>query len=497
MSSLLKPLHTTPADLAGKVALVVGLGESGLAMARWLQQQQVKVLVTDTRAVPPGADALQTLVPGAEWRSRGTVLDAAAIADCLQGVDLLALSPGVAFDSPLIAAARDKAMPVWSEIDCFAVAQAALCSQSRVVAITGANGKTTTTALTAHLLNEAGVDAVACGNISPSALDAFMVRAATATWPAVWVLELSSFQLEATSALKTDAAIILNLSADHLDRHRTMAAYAAAKGRVYTHCAHPLWNRADVWAKAYGVDLHQAQSIGEDAPISEQDFGLVAGYLVQGDQQLVALTDLPLLGRHNALNVQAALALAAHVLPTGKTLADLLPGIQSFKGLPHRVDLIATRNGVRYVDDSKATNVGATLAAIEGLYDQSHPGQGKLAMLLGGDGKGQDFTPLVAPVVRAGRAVALIGRDAEAIAQALSAALPESASGLLPVQRFHDLPSATRWLAAQAQAGDTVLLSPACASLDMFRNYAERAQVFIETVQTLGVDAPVQNGRAA
>ena len=488
MTTTLISSQTSPADLKGRRVLVVGLGESGLAMARWVHQQQAQVVVVDTRAEPPGVEVLAKVVPDAEWRSRGQALEGARIDASLAQIDLLLLSPGVAFDSALVQAAQTRDIPVWSEVDCFNVARAAACPASKVLAITGANGKTTTTALAAHLLNAAGVDAIACGNISPSLLDAFMARQAAGVWPAVWVLELSSFQLEATQCMRSDAAIILNLTEDHLDRHVTMAGYAAAKARIYHHCAYPVWNRADLWAAAYGLDQAKAISVGDDPPKNDVDFGLADGVIVRGPERIIPIADLPLLGRHNALNVQAALALTAQALPAGKTLADLVPGMSSFRGLPHRVTLIATQAGVRYVDDSKATNVGATLAAIDGLYDPAQP-QKKLALLLGGEGKGQDFTPLAAVTARAGRAVALIGADADAIA----AVLPTS----LPVKRFADLPAATRWLADQAQPGDTVLLSPACASLDMFRNYAERAQVFIDTVQSLTSCAPIKDGEAA
>jgi UDP-N-acetylmuramoylalanine--D-glutamate ligase len=480
--------HTAPADLKGRRVLVVGLGESGLAMARWMHRQQAAVCVVDTRAMPPGAAALEAAVPDAQWRHRGVPLVGDVIADCLSGIDLLLLSPGVAFDSPLVQAAQQQGVAVWSEIDCFLVAQAAACPASKILAITGANGKTTTTALTAHMLNAVGIDAVACGNISPSLLDAAMAREDAGRWPAVWVLELSSFQLEATQCMRSDAAIVLNLSEDHLDRHVTMAGYAAAKGRIYQQSAYPLWNRADRWADAYGLDLSVAASIGEDAPVRAEDFGLADGWITQGTDALLAETTLPLLGRHNALNVQAALALAQQVLPEACRIQDLLPGVRSFTGLPHRVSLVASIDGVRYVDDSKATNVGATLAALDGLYDPAMPAR-KIALLLGGEGKGQDFSPLTEAVQRAGRAVALIGADAAAIA----AVLPAS----LPVAHFHDLPAATRWLADQAQPGDTVLLSPACASLDMFRNYAERARVFIDTVHALNGMTPLTDGEAA
>ena len=488
MPTTLISSQTAPADLKGRRVLVVGLGESGLAMARWLHQQQAQISVVDTRSEPPGVDALAKDVPDAEWRSRGKVLDGALIDMALANIDLLALSPGVAFDSALVQEAQARGIPVWSEVDCFNVARAAACPASKVLAITGANGKTTTTALTAHLLNKAGVDAIACGNISPSLLDAFMASQATGRWPAVWVMELSSFQLEATQCMRSDAAIILNLSEDHLDRHVTMSGYAAAKGRIYENCAYPVWNRTDLWAEAYGLDQATTASIGDDTPGHARDFGLANGIVVRGAERIIPMTNLPLLGRHNALNVEAALALAEQALPAGKALSDLVQGIASFRGLPHRVALIATQDDVHYVDDSKATNVGATLAAIECLFDPAQP-EKRLALLLGGDGKGQDFTPLATAVERAGRAVALIGKDAAAIEVVLPATLP--------VQRFAALPEATRWLADQARPGDTVLLSPACASLDMFRNYAERAQVFIDTVQTLTSCAPMKDGEAA
>lgn len=488
MTTTLISARTAPADLKGRQALVVGLGESGLAMARWVHRQEARVALVDTRQLPPGAEALAVDVPDAQWRSRGVPLIGDVITTCLAGINVLLLSPGVAFDSPLVVAARAQGIAVWSEMDCFLVAHAAACPSSKILAITGANGKTTTTALTAHVLHAAGIDAVACGNISPSLLDALMARQDAGQWPAVWVLELSSFQLEATQCMRSDAAIILNLSEDHLDRHVTMAGYAAAKGRIYEQSAYPLWNRADTWSDAYGLDLLKAASIGDDAPTHDRDFGLVDGRIVQGTASLITVDSLPLLGRHNALNVQAALALAQQVLPEGQQITDLLPGVLSFTGLPHRVSPVATIDDVRYVDDSKATNVGATLAAIDGLYDPARPHQ-KLAILLGGEGKGQDFSPLTPALQRAGRAVALIGTDATAIASVLPASIP--------VAHFNDLPSATRWLADQAAPGDTVLLSPACASLDMFRNYAERARVFIETVQALNGLAPFTDGEAA
>ncbi|MDE1544949.1 UDP-N-acetylmuramoyl-L-alanine--D-glutamate ligase [Dechloromonas agitata] len=447
-------------ELKGKRVLVVGLGESGLAMAKWLHRQGAVVRVADSRDNPPNVDALQAVAPGAE------LLAGPFAGRPFAEADLVALSPGVPKATPEIAAVADKLV---SEIELFAAGVRAQVSGSRIIAITGSNGKTTTTALTAHLLNGAGVPAIACGNISPSALDALMDAQDAGTLPQVWVLELSSFQLETTHHLNAEAATVLNLSEDHLDRYDgSLANYATAKSRIFQGKGAMVLNRDDDWSMANGRCGRKMITFGLNAAPRNVDYGFVEGAIVRGKDKLVALADLQLSGLHNAANAMAALALCEAV---GVAPERLIAPLKTFKGLPHRVETVAEIDGVLYVDDSKGTNVGATLAAIEGM-------DRKVAIVLGGDGKGQDFSPLKPALEKHGRAIALIGRDAAAIGMALEG------SGV-PTCIVGDMEAAVRWLAAQAQSGDCVLLSPACASLDMYRNYAHRAQAFIDAVEGL------------
>ncbi len=445
-------------ELKGKRVLVVGLGESGLAMAKWLNRQGAVVRVADTRDNPPNVEALAAVAPGAE------LVAGAFVAATFAGVDVVALSPGVALASlPAVD------VPVISEIELFAAGVRGQVPGSQIVAITGSNGKTTTTALTAHLLNGAGVPAIACGNISPSALDALMDALDAGSLPQVWVLELSSFQLETTHHLNAAAATVLNVSEDHLDRYDgSLANYAAAKSRVFQGKGAMILNRDDDWSMANGRCGRKMLTFGLNPAPRGVDYGYADGAIFRGQEKLVAVDELQLTGLHNAANAMAALALCECV---GVAPVRVLPALKAFKGLPHRVETVAEIGGVLYVDDSKGTNVGATLAAIEGLGR-------KVAIVLGGDGKGQDFSPLKPALERHGRAVALIGRDAAAIGMALEG------SGV-PTRIVGDMADAVRWLAARAEAGDCVLLSPACASLDMYRNYAHRAQAFIDAVREL------------
>ena len=444
-------------ELKGKRVQVIGLGESGLAMAKWLHRQGALVRVADSRDNPPNVDTLQGVAPGAE------LLAGAFTAATFAGCEVVALSPGVAKATPAIAACG---LPLISEIELFAAGVREQVPDSRIVAITGSNGKTTTTALTAHLLNGAGVPAVACGNISPSALDALMDAQDAGQLPDVWVVELSSFQLETTHHLNAAAATVLNLSEDHLDRYNgSLAEYAAAKSRVFQGKGAMILNRDDDWSMANGRCGRKIVTFGLNAAPRGTDYGLVNGSIVRGSEALVALADLQLSGLHNAANAMAALALCEAV---GVAPQRLVEPLKTFRGLPHRVETVAEIGGVLYVDDSKGTNVGATLAAIEGMGR-------KVAIVLGGDGKGQDFSPLKAALAEHGRAVALIGRDAAAIGMAIEGCG-------VPTVIVGDMEAAVRWLAARAEPGDCVLLSPACASLDMYRNYAHRAQAFIDAV---------------
>ncbi len=447
-------------ELQGKRVLVVGLGESGLAMAKWLHRQGALVRVADSRDNPPNVDALQRVAPGAELIA-GPFVEAPFAA-----ADLVALSPGVPKATPVIAAVDRK---IVSEIELFAAGVREQVPDSKIIAITGSNGKTTTTALTAHILNGAGVPAIACGNISPSALDALMDAQDAGALPQVWVVELSSFQLETTHHLNAEAATVLNVSEDHLDRYDgSLANYAAAKSRVFKGKGIMVLNRDDDYSMANGRCGRTMVTFGLTAAPRGVDYGFADGAICRGQEKLVALADLKLSGLHNAANVMAALALCEAI---GITPARLVAPLKSFTGLPHRVETVAEIDGVLYVDDSKGTNVGATLAAIEGMGR-------RVPSVLGGDGKGQDFAPLKPALEKHGRAVALIGRDAAAIGMALEG------SGV-PTRIVGDMDAAVRWLAAQAQSGDCVLLSPACASLDMYRNYAHRAQAFIDAVKGL------------
>lgn len=584
--------------LKDATVLVLGLGESGLAMARWCARAGATVRVWDSREEPPHAAALTEHVPDAQWQ-RGPLDD-----EAFAGVQLVLKSPGLAASDERIAAPLARAVatgiPVQGELDLFARALADLKAERgyapKVLAVTGTNGKTTTTALTAMLIERAGKRVAAAGNIGPTMLqtlaDALVLEgdaaaravaeAATGVepladdsgeaepgdaaieahvevdadadagpeaaidtpapvaddepapilpdpeppgpvfehLPEVWVLELSSFQLDGVKGFEPTAAAVLNITQDHLDWHGSMQAYAAAKARIFGEHALLVINRDDPAVEALipaptlvkGARGKPARSVerevvrfGLDAPQRPGDFGLVdengMAWLVRAReldetlkrsgrgakpaafdpddlhiQRLMPADALRVRGRHNASNALAALALATAI---DCPLAPMLHGLREYEGEPHRVQYVATHHGVDAFDDSKGTNVGATVAALNGLGTDRAPG--KLAVILGGDGKGQDFAPLAEPVRRHARAIATIGRDAEAIEQAL-------AGTGVPLQRHATLEAATRWCFERAHSGDAVLLSPACASLDMFRNYAHRAEVFVREVHSLVAD---------
>ncbi|MBK9394526.1 MAG: UDP-N-acetylmuramoyl-L-alanine--D-glutamate ligase [Uliginosibacterium sp.] len=451
--------------------LVLGLGESGLAMASWLTRQGARVRIADTREAPPGIAQLQTECPQAQ------IVCGAFTDELLAGVSVLALSPGISIDLPIVQRARAVGLRVTGEIELFVDALTLLGLRQRchVLAITGTNGKTTTTALTAALLNEAGLDAVAAGNISPAALSALMSRLDTGVLPQAWVLELSSFQLETTTALNADAAAMLNVTDDHLDRHGDLGAYARAKAMIFNGAKSVVVNRDDPWVMEMarcGKPAERLVSFGLNLPEAGH-YGIrnLAGdtWLVCGSKALMARGDLRLAGDHNVANALAAVALCESI---GVPSDRLLVGLKSFKGLPHRVEWVASSgDGVDYFDDSKGTNVGATLAALQGLGR-------KVVLIAGGDGKGQDFSPLRDAFREHARAVVLIGRDARRIQQ-------ETANAETAFVQAPDMDEAVRLASERALPGDAVLLSPACASLDMFRNYAHRAEVFISAVKAL------------
>jgi UDP-N-acetylmuramoylalanine--D-glutamate ligase len=602
--------------LQSPTVLVLGLGESGLAMARWCARHGCRLRIADTRAAPPHLGQIAADAIDAEF-----VAGPFTVA-LLDGIELIALSPGL---SPLVedlatllAVAGERGVPVWGELEFFAQALAALRATGytpRVLAVTGTNGKTTTTVLTGQLCARGGAEVAVAGNISPALLARLSEALDAGELPAIWVLELSSFQLAGASSFRPDAAAILNITEDHLDWHGGFEAYAAAKGRIFG-AARPasvspapaadaaqsraasagskdaasetandaangsadeaaddtaddtadeaaddtaddtadeaasnladdrandtasgtvddvtndsasvtanvtasamvvdpgqpatirILNRDDARSMAYAPAAAAAAALvtfGLGEPTRAGDYGLQSeagmAWLVEAEdrsgdheppgrrrkgaapaseiafRRLMPVDALRIRGLHNAANALAALALARSL---GLPLAPLLYALREYRGEPHRVALLATLNGIDYVDDSKGTNVGATVAALDGLAQRA-------VLIAGGEGKGQDFAPLVAPVARWCRAVVLIGRDAPLI----RAALAETG---VPLHDVATLDAATRTATALAQSGDAVLLSPACASFDMFDNYAHRAAAFHSSVQEIGAESGV------
>lgn len=461
--------------LNGKHVLVLGLGESGLAMARWLAHAGAIVRVADSRAEPPGAEDLVAHVPQAEMRFGAFDLP------LLSGIDLIAISPGLSQREPLVQEAKRRGIPLTGEIELFAQGLRDLGERGtcRIIAITGTNGKTTVTALCGALARAAGVKTEVAGNISPAALARLLDCARRKQFPGLWVLELSSFQLETTESLDSEASTVLNLSDDHLDRYEGLDDYAAAKARIFSGSGVQVLNRQDPRVAAMALGGRRVVSFGLDQP-TPGNFGLVQAegspWLAQGTTPLLAQSALQMAGLHNAANALAALALCEAV---GLPRAPMLAALRGFRGLSHRVEKVTDWRGIAFYDDSKGTNVGATVAALEGL-------QHTAVLIAGGDGKGQDFSPLRDAFAHHARAVVLIGRDAQRIADAVVGCG-------VTLEFAADMEEAVRRSVALARPGDVVLLSPACASFDMFRGYAHRAEVFVGAVQSL----IAREGRAA
>ncbi len=453
--------------LSGRKTLVLGLGDTGLSCAKWLAARGAEVSVADSREQPPHRQALADALPNVKLHC-GTFSDAV-----LQSADMLIVSPGVPLAEPAVARALQKGVEAVGDVELFARAVNALNlgreHPMRLLAVTGSNGKSTTTAMCGAMSEAAGRATCMAGNIGLPVLDALLdVENGGMPVPQVWALELSSFQLETTSNLFADAATVLNLSEDHLDRYADMSAYAAAKARIFAGLGVQVLNRDDARVMAMMLPQRGHVTFGlNDAP-AEGDYGLCEGELCRGSEQLMPVSDLPVAGLHNAANALAALALTNCI---GLPMEGLLRGLAHFRGLPHRVEFVDEIDGVRFYDDSKGTNVGATEAALYGM-------DRKVVAILGGDGKGQDFSPLKQAVAANARAVVLIGRDAPRIEQAI-------AGVGVPLEKTGSMADAVNLAFDLAQEGDAVLLSPACASFDMFRNYVHRAEMFVQAVREL------------
>ncbi len=434
--------------------VVVGLGRTGMACARYLQSRGVEFAVTDSRAAPPEAAALRQLAPDADVAFGG--FDMAL----LDGATEIVASPGVSLREPFLERAAARGVSIVGDIELFARE-----ARAPIAAITGTNGKSTVTTLVTHMADSAGKRVLAGGNLGRPALELLEEPA-----PELYVLELSSFQLDTTQSLRPAAATVLNVSPDHMDRYDTLADYAASKARIFANCDAAIVNLDDPLVREMG---HAARkvigfSLLKDPAAAyyalEQDDDVI---LMNGREAMVKLSELRIAGLHNAANALASLAMADAL---GLDRAACLKALREFSGLAHRSQWIADIDGVRYIDDSKGTNVGATLAAVAGM-------PGSLVVIAGGQGKGQDFAPL-APAFRGKvRHVVLLGQDAKAIAAALA--------DVATLEFAPDMPQAVRLAARAARRGETVLLSPACASLDMFRDYAHRGDVFAAAVRGL------------
>jgi UDP-N-acetylmuramoylalanine--D-glutamate ligase len=430
--------------------LVVGLGATGLSCARFLTRQGVEVAVTDSRARPPCMDAIHAELPDVALFLGG--FDAEIFARA----ERLVVSPGVSLREPLIAAARQRGVEVVGDIELFA-----RHAQAPVIAITGSNGKSTVTTLVGEMARRAGKHTRVGGNLGTPALD--LIEDAE---PDLYVLELSSFQLETVSSLGCLAATVLNVSPDHLDRYASLDDYARAKQRIYAGANRQVINRDDPRAAALAVPGAACASFGLDEPDGE-NFGCVEAWIVRGKERWMQASQVRIPGRHNLSNALAALALGD---AAGLERRAMLQVLREFRGLPHRTQWVAERNGVAWYDDSKGTNIGATLAAVRGF-------DGPLVLIAGGQGKGADFAVLAAELDERVTAMVLIGEAADEIERAVGQRLP--------VRRAGSMGEAVAVAAELADAGGQVLLSPACASFDMFDNYRHRGDVFAAAVREL------------
>ncbi|MGB5261215.1 MAG: UDP-N-acetylmuramoyl-L-alanine--D-glutamate ligase [Gammaproteobacteria bacterium] len=435
--------------------LVVGLGVTGLSVARYLSRQGVPVAIVDSREQPPGLDRLRAELPDDVALFLGGFQP-----EAFARAEQIVISPGVSREQPEIMRALERNVPVIGDIELFA-----RVARAPVIAVTGSNGKSTVVTLLAAMARRAGRDVRLGGNIGTPVLDLL-----DGEEPDLYVLELSSFQLESVESLRPAAAAVLNISADHLDRYPDMDAYVKAKQAIYRNASVQVVNRDDPTAAALADGRGTVAGYSLGPPVGN-DYGIIekgAGrWLARDGEALLPIGEVHMAGRHNLSNALAVLALGEAV---GLSLVAMLETLREFNGLPHRMQFVAERAGVRWYNDSKGTNVGATLAAIDGT-------DGRLVLIAGGDSKGADLTPLAAAVAGRAHAVIVLGKDAAQLAAVLH--------GVTRVIHATDLPQAVQLAADTAEPGDTVLLSPACASTDMFSSYVERGDVFIDAVKRL------------
>ena len=457
-------------ELKSKRVLVLGLGETGLSALRWLATKGAVLSVADSRDNPPNMDDLARDMP------QVAIYTGKFKAHILLDAELIVISPGIALSEPAVQAAISHGITVIGDVELFAQHRP---KNAKVIAITGSNGKTTVTTLVGEICKAAGLNTLVAGNIGLPVLDVLQMDV-----PDIYVLELSSFQLETTMSLHVDAATVLNVCEDHMDRYDTIADYSTAKARLLKHAKVAVLNRDD--AISLAMQAENIITFGLNAAPTVNDFGLIQNgelWFASGQRKLCKTSELKIAGQHNVANALAAAALCSAV---GIEKIAIVESLRAFKGLPHRVEWVANIDDVDYYDDSKGTNVGATCAAIAGMTknDNGHNQPQKVVLIAGGDGKGQDFSPLAAAVQANGRAVVLIGRDAPIIEAVLQATD-------IPRYQAVDLPEAVNIAKKVAQAGDAVLLSPACASFDMFNSYVHRAEVFVAAVKRLQVDRKV------
>lgn len=441
------------------VRVVIGLGKTGLSCVRFLKSRGYEVKVLDTRENPPGLSELRAEFPDVEL-----CLGELKAERMMKAAEVVA-SPGISVKEPALAQVAAAGIPVIGDVELF-------CREvsAPIVAITGSNAKSTVTTLVGVMAEKAGIDVGVGGNLGLPVLDMLRERGEQA----LYVLELSSFQLETTFSLKAAVAVILNISEDHLDRYASMQEYVAAKHRIFSGCHQYVVNRDDALTSPDGCAQKPWLSFGLDKP-SQDQFGVktIANekWLVMGDDALLPVSGMKIRGNHNVANALAALALGKSInLP----MVAMLDALKEFSGLPHRCELVAEQNGVAWYNDSKGTNVGSTLAAIKGLGAAI---SGKLILIAGGVGKGQDFSPLSEPLQQYASALILIGDDGDRIAEAVSKTVPREFAtslqdALLIAKRL-------------AKTGDAVVLSPACASFDMFKNYEDRGYKFVAAVKKL------------